>query len=365
VAEPDWIIRITALDPEEPREIIHVVDGTQVRAQILEADSQHFQAQVVEPFQASFGRRLPLFVIGITGLCFVREGRSTTYLHESLTSGIVNAYNEWRRRNHDKEFLMANRDTLEPVINGAYLEVHTICGELESNMARMRSLGDALEVEFRHERSALRLRFKRRECGQQAYQAAVKKLQENGPTTDSSMRILAEAQPLYRRINTLKDSLQKSKDDFYHLHGIHLQEAIEFLGLKPLPIDLSHWTYEPQRLTSLIGAVHQSLLRRQTWVICAGAYDEPLVQVGDPDFARKNLIECQVFIKQLVREFGEPPTNAGLTINSERHEFGRFKIVAVWFDPDDPEAKAYGDLVEDGVARWDTLSLQELADLGR
>ena len=129
-----------------------------------------------------------------------------------------------------------NRDALEPVVNEAYLEVATVLDELESNMIRLRSFGDALEAELRQERRQLRLRFKNRQIGQKTYQADLKRLQKNGPTTDTSKQILAEIEQIHNCIETLKDRIQKSMTEFQHLNGLPLQEAIEFLGLKPIPI---------------------------------------------------------------------------------------------------------------------------------
>lgn len=101
-------------------------------------------------------------------------------------------------------------------------------------------------------------------------------------------------------------------------------------------------------------------MRAEVWVICAGPYEEALAMVGDTDFSAQNLRECVVFKKQLEREFGEAPARSDLIIKSELHEFGVFWSVAIRFDPEDPDAVAYADRVENGVARWDQTSLEEL-----
>jgi hypothetical protein len=170
------------------------------------------------------------------GLCFVLDGHATPYLQESLKAGMVDAFNAWQRRKSYEKIFIANRDLLEPIINEAYLEVLTICDELESNMIRLRSFGDALEVELRQERRQLRLRFKNRQIGQKAYQADLKRLQKNGPTTDMSMQVLVEIERIHSHAKTLKERIRKSMAEFQHLNGLPLQEAIEFLGLKPIPI---------------------------------------------------------------------------------------------------------------------------------
>lgn len=236
MAEPRWMTRITALNPEEPREIIHMVEGTCVHARILEADSLHYEAQVLDPFHVRFGRRIRPFIFDFMGLRFVFDGRATSYLQESLKAGLVDAFNAWQRRKNYEKIFIANRDTLEPIINEAYLETLTISDEMESCMIRLRSLGDALEGELWHERRQLRLRFKNCQIGQKAYQADLKRLQKNGPTTDTSMQILIEIERIHSHAKTLKERIRKSMTEFQHLNGLPLQEAIEFLGLKPIPI---------------------------------------------------------------------------------------------------------------------------------
>jgi hypothetical protein len=102
-------------------------------------------------------------------------------------------------------------------------------------------------------------------------------------------------------------------------------------------------------------------MRAEIWVICAGPFEETLATVGDPNFSEQNLKECVVFAKQLEREFGEAPARSDLIIQSEILELGEiFWNVAIRFDPDDPDASAFAAQVENGVARWDEISLDEL-----
>ena len=102
-------------------------------------------------------------------------------------------------------------------------------------------------------------------------------------------------------------------------------------------------------------------MRAEIWVICSGPYEETLATVGDPTFSEQNLKECMVFAKQLEREFGEAPARSDLIIQSEILEDGEiFWNVAIRFDPDDPDALAFAERVENGVARWDQTSLEEL-----
>ena len=101
-------------------------------------------------------------------------------------------------------------------------------------------------------------------------------------------------------------------------------------------------------------------MRAEIWVICAGPFEEALATVGDPNFSEQNLKECVVFAKQLERFFGEAPAKSDLIIQSEILEYGEiFWTVAIRFDPEDPEAVPYANRVENGVARWDQIAIQE------
>ena len=101
-------------------------------------------------------------------------------------------------------------------------------------------------------------------------------------------------------------------------------------------------------------------MKAETWVIGSGPYEETLAVVGDADFSERNLKECVVYAKQLARLFLEPPARSDLIVKSELQNFGVFWIVKIRFDPEDPEAVAYANRVEEGVARWDQTSLEEL-----
>lgn len=68
---------------------------------------------------------------------------------------------------------------------------------------------------------------------------------------------------------------------------------------------------------------------------------EKCAQVGDPDYTNKAKEECKRFIKQLVKEFGEPPSSASLKIKSFHHEFGIYHEVVCYFNEGDEEAENY------------------------
>jgi hypothetical protein len=98
----------------------------------------------------------------------------------------------------------------------------------------------------------------------------------------------------------------------------------------------------------------------ETYVICAGPYEESLAIVGDPDFTSRNFLECRTYIEQIAREFGHPPGTAFLFIQTEIHSFGIFRNVGIRFDPDDIEEMDFALRVENGSPRWDEISLDEL-----
>jgi hypothetical protein len=119
-------------------------------------------------------------------------------------------------------------------------------------------------------------------------------------------------------------------------------------------------------MTSLIndfgcsGKAEGEPMRAEIWAICGGPFEEALAMVGDPNFSEQNLKECVVFAKQLERASGEAPAKSDLIIESEIHDFGVFCTVAIRFDPDDRDALAFAERVENGLARWDEISLNEL-----
>lgn len=90
-------------------------------------------------------------------------------------------------------------------------------------------------------------------------------------------------------------------------------------------------------------------------------YEESCEQIG-PNFnynqAKK---EAQVFIAQLIREFGEPPATAKFRIVSCRHDFGDYLSVVLDFDVDNEEESTYACRVENEIpANWDEQACTEL-----
>ena len=79
----------------------------------------------------------------------------------------------------------------------------------------------------------------------------------------------------------------------------------------------------------------------------------------NPTKARR---ECQAFIDQLRRHFGEEPFGARFRISSNPHDFGTYYEVECRFDENNEEAAEYAFAAEDCPEYWDA---EALAYLGR
>jgi hypothetical protein len=74
---------------------------------------------------------------------------------------------------------------------------------------------------------------------------------------------------------------------------------------------------------------------------------EDCAQVGQPDYRRKALEECQRFIELIRNTLGPEPEGAEFAIKSFPHDFGTYYEVVIWFEPDDAAAVAYAVRCED------------------
>lgn len=83
-------------------------------------------------------------------------------------------------------------------------------------------------------------------------------------------------------------------------------------------------------------------------------YDEQCVQIGTLDYREKAIAECQRYKEQIIRQFGEPPENAGLRVKGFPHDFGNYYELCINFDPDDEKAVEYAFEVEGNLpANWE------------
>ena len=71
--------------------------------------------------------------------------------------------------------------------------------------------------------------------------------------------------------------------------------------------------------------------------------------------------ECNAFMKQLRRMFGEEPPGARLTIRSNPHDFGTYLEVACVFNDENEEATDYAYRCESDMPEfWDAEAKAEL-----
>jgi len=68
---------------------------------------------------------------------------------------------------------------------------------------------------------------------------------------------------------------------------------------------------------------------------------EPCAQVGEQDYLEKSTKECKRFIKQLKKQFGQPPQNTSLQMKTFHHEFGMYHEVVCYYNTDDSEGEEY------------------------
>jgi len=76
--------------------------------------------------------------------------------------------------------------------------------------------------------------------------------------------------------------------------------------------------------------------------------------------------ECEIFLRQLRRVFGEPPEGAGLSIKSNPHDFGTYLEVVCWFDTGVEASVEYAFNMEKNTPEyWDDEAKEELKTKGR
>lgn len=86
---------------------------------------------------------------------------------------------------------------------------------------------------------------------------------------------------------------------------------------------------------------------------------EHCAQIGVTEGAeRLNRIECEAYIEALRKVYGPEPENAHYRIKFERHDFGRYCEVCIYFDVNDPEALAYASRAEFGLDTWDSAGME-------
>jgi hypothetical protein len=72
--------------------------------------------------------------------------------------------------------------------------------------------------------------------------------------------------------------------------------------------------------------------------------------------------ECNIYARQLVRQFGEPPEGARIAVKSFPHDFGSYLEVVCYFDDAYPDSVDYAFRLEgESPENWDQESLEALA----
>jgi hypothetical protein len=86
-------------------------------------------------------------------------------------------------------------------------------------------------------------------------------------------------------------------------------------------------------------------------------YDEECVQVGCEDYMTKAKKECNAYIEQLCRLFGD----VDLRIKSFPHDFGNYLEVVIYFDDEtENDSDVAGNVADNLPANWDNEALKEL-----
>jgi hypothetical protein len=82
--------------------------------------------------------------------------------------------------------------------------------------------------------------------------------------------------------------------------------------------------------------------------------EEDCAQVGQQDYRKNALSECQRYIELIRDTLGPEPEGAELAIKSFPHDFGTYYEVVIWFESNDAAALAYAVRCEDEAPRtWE------------
>lgn len=242
---------LSTLDPEAVREVTHTVDGTRLRAVILEADSRRFKARMIEPFEMAFEKSLPGLVLMWTDGAFVRDGRLTNFFLQAFHQEMERCLHAWRQMERERQHFLAHRDVLEPRTRQAHLDAQGAIRDLEEDVQAMQSVGEALNAEFAELRRELRQRFKSGVIGQGDYQSRLKMLKDTWPKQVSGTGLLEKVDGLNHQFTTHRARLRDLVDAFAEQAGLGLAHAASLLELEALPLDGWLKRYPPARLKGL------------------------------------------------------------------------------------------------------------------
>lgn len=92
--------------------------------------------------------------------------------------------------------------------------------------------------------------------------------------------------------------------------------------------------------------------------------DEDCIGIGEPGYsANHSKQEATIYMRQLIRKFGDPPFGAQYKVVVQRHDAGTYYIVECHYNDFLPAAEEYAFSVELGCDRWDAIAKEELASL--
>ncbi len=95
--------------------------------------------------------------------------------------------------------------------------------------------------------------------------------------------------------------------------------------------------------------------------IGASPVEEDCAQVGSDCYRERSWKECKAFAGQLLRQFGEPPLGARITVKRFQHDFGEYREVCVVFDDTVEKELEYAlKLESETPMKWDTEARKEL-----
>lgn len=93
---------------------------------------------------------------------------------------------------------------------------------------------------------------------------------------------------------------------------------------------------------------------RDYLVIGSSPFDEPCVQVGDPNYHVLSRQECGRFIDLIRKKLGPEPVGAQLAIKGFPHDFGTYHEVVCYYHDDNRESFDYALRCEnEAPSKWE------------
>ena len=71
-------------------------------------------------------------------------------------------------------------------------------------------------------------------------------------------------------------------------------------------------------------------------------YGEDCVCVGEDDYLRRAKAECNRFLAQIRKHYGQEPGNSYLDIKKNPHDFGTYLSIEFYYEADNEEEVDYG-----------------------